>query len=87
VRLNCAAGSFDRLARLAARDTCEKRTRFRAAPAASVAGRVGRRVYSDALFGLLEQVVLFFCVNSILYFASRWLYSTINDDYIGSFLP
>ena len=44
VRLTCAAGSFSRSARLAARDAHEKCTKFGAAPAASGAGRVGPQV-------------------------------------------
>jgi len=39
--LKRAAGSFYRSARLTARDAHEKRTRFEAAPAASLAGHVG----------------------------------------------
>jgi len=51
------------MARLAARDTYEKRTRFEAAPAASIAGDVGRRLDRDVPHSALERVLSANCVK------------------------
>ncbi len=56
------AGSIDGTTRMA-RDVYEKRARFPDAPAASVAGRVGRRINRNARCSALEPVISTYCVK------------------------
>ena len=64
--LKRAAGSFDKWHHATAQDAHEKRTKFQAAPAASLAGHVGPRVDRSAASTALQRhiidcIVNFFC--------------------------
>jgi len=53
--LNCAAGKFDRWHHATTRNAHEKRAKFEAAPAASIAGHVGRLVLKELTVLLFEE--------------------------------
>jgi len=58
------------MARLATRDTHEKRTEFEAAPAASIAGDVGRRIDRNILFMALVREIFSYRVKKFQVYAS-----------------
>ena len=68
VRLTCAASGFDKWQHVMAQNTHEKRTRFRVAPAASGAGRVGPWAWRCAMSGV-RLILLLACAETVEYAA------------------
>ena len=78
LRLNCAAGRFDRWHCLTARHSLEKRTRFEAAPAASIAGDVGRYGTGITDIKLLVIIIVFRFISHIIHFVPALCFKKVN---------